>query len=175
MLKSTTSPWWGRNMTLTSDYKKLRNLVLWGFQYATCYRCCQCSTCTRTHTVIFFPINIRNVPICVLYRLACYSHSTRDVLIKAPSFDNIFYISCRQRWNMVLNVLNQIKTAKNKKQNRKQGNYYSIKKIGEKKKVSFTLSRSYRIKHRETSMLLILLMYFREKYVLEHTFCMGWS
>lgn len=35
---------------------------------------------------------------------------------------------------MVLNVLNQIKTAKNKKQNRKQGNYYSIKKIGEKKK-----------------------------------------
>lgn len=34
---------------------------------------------------------------------------------------------------MVLNVLNQIKTAKNKKQNRKQGNYYSIKKIGEKK------------------------------------------
>lgn len=81
----------------------------------------------------FFPINIRNVPICALYRLARCSHSTRNVLIKAPSFDNTFYISCRQRWNMVLNVLNQIKTAKNKKQNRKQGNYYSIKKIGEKK------------------------------------------
>lgn len=29
---------------------------------------------------------------------------------------------------MVLNVLNQIKTAKNKKQNKKQENYYSIKK-----------------------------------------------
>lgn len=128
MLKSTTSPWWGRNMTLTSDYEKLRNRLLWGFQYATCYRCCQCSTFTRTRTAIFFPINIRNVPICVLYRLARYSHSTRDVLIKAPRFDNTFYISCRQRWNMVLNVLNQIKTAKNKKQNKKQENYYSIKK-----------------------------------------------